>query len=72
MKLWLVVVKDKEISGEPDIGLAFVEGNELAAKAKARELEDACIAAGRERCVSRYREILRSKSYRALALIRTG
>lgn len=70
MKLWIVVVKDKELEGEPDIGVAFVEGNELAAKAKADELERACIEAGKARCVARYREVVRGKSYRASALIR--
>lgn len=71
MKLWLVVVKDKELPGEPDIGVAFVEGNELAAKAKVDDLERACIEAGKGRCVGRYREIERGKSYRASALVRT-
>jgi hypothetical protein len=71
MKLWLVVVKDKELAGEPDIGVAFVEGNELAAKAKVDELERACIEAGRARCIGRYSEVERGKSYRAVALVRT-
>lgn len=72
MKLWLVVVKDKELSGEPDIGFAIVEGNELAAKAKVDDLERACVRAGKARCIGRYREIERGKSYRATALLRTA
>lgn len=72
MKLWLVVVQDKELPGEPDIGVAFVEGNELAAKAKVVDLERACVKAGKGRCVGRYREVERGKSYRAAALLRTA
>lgn len=72
MKLWLIVVKDKELPGEPDIGMAFIEGNELAAKAKVDEMERVCIKAGKGRCVARYREIVRGKSYRATALLTTA
>jgi hypothetical protein len=71
MKLWLVVIMDKTMLHEPDVGVAFIEGNELAAKAKTREMERACIEAGMARCVGRYREVERGKSYRATALIRT-
>ena len=71
MKLWLVVIKDKELYGEPDIGVSIIEGNCMAAHAKAKEMEDACIAAGRGRCVSRVKEIERGKSYKATALLRT-
>jgi hypothetical protein len=71
MKLWLVVIKDKELYGEPDIGVSIVEGNELAAKNKRDEMQAACANAGRGRCVGRYREIERSKAYRATALLRT-
>lgn len=71
MKLWLIVIQDKSLYGEPDVGLAFVEGNELAAIARRKELEKECIAAGRGRCVGRHREIERGKAYRATALLRT-
>lgn len=71
MKLWLIVIKDKDLYGEPDVGVAVIEGNELAAKAKVDEMQLACINAGRCRCVGRYREIERGKSYRATALLRT-
>lgn len=71
MKLWLIVVKDKDLCDEPDVGIAIVEGNEGAAKAKVDEMQRLCIAAGRGRCVGRYREIERSKAYRATALLRT-
>jgi len=71
VKLWLVVVKDKELAGEPDIGMAVVEGNEMAAKNVAKQMEEACLAMKRCRCVSRVREIERGKQYRATALIRT-
>ena len=71
MKLYLIVIMDKELAGEPDIGMAIVEGNALAARRVAREMEAACIAAGRCRCVGRWREIERGKHYRATALLRT-
>lgn len=71
MKLWLIVVKDKEADGEPDIGMAVIEGNELAAKRRAEELEAECHEANR-RCVARWREIERGRSYRATALVKTG
>ena len=72
MKLWLIVIKDKELAGEPDIGLSVVEGNLEAAEAKRDELEAKCIRAGRGRCVGRVREIERGKDYRATALLRTS
>lgn len=72
MKLWLVVILDKEQAGEPDVGMAFVEGNELAANNVRDEMERACAAAGKARCIGRVREVLRGKHYRATALIRTG
>ena len=71
MQLWLVVVQDKELEGEPDIGMAFIEGNELAAQSAVRDFERTCIEAGRCRCVGRYREVLRGKQYRATALVKT-
>lgn len=71
MQLWLIVVQDKDLYDEPDIGVAFIEGNRLGANIKAREMERACIESGRGRCVARVREIERGKSYRATALLRT-
>jgi hypothetical protein len=71
VKLWLVVVMDKDQAGEPDVGMSVVEGNEKAAHAVMRLMEDAYRAAKKCRCVGRYREIERSKQYRAAALIRT-
>lgn len=71
MKLWLVVIKDKDRDGEPDVGMSLVEGNEKAAADVMRRMEQACIDRGMGRCVGRYREIERSKQYRATALIRT-
>lgn len=72
MKLFLVVIQDKELDGEPDIGLAICEGNELAARALVQEMEESCRKNGRFRCVGRYREIERWKQYRATALVRTS
>lgn len=72
MKLWLVVINNKELYGEPDVGVAVIEGNELAAKAKLEEMERLCTASGKARCIGRYREIERGKSYRATALLRTA
>jgi hypothetical protein len=71
VKLWLVVLQDKDLEGEPDVGCAFVEGNELAAKEVMRSMERDYRNAKRCRCVGRYREIERSKPYRAAALMRT-
>ena len=71
MKLWLVVIKDKELCGEPDVGVAIIEGNEGAAVAKRDEMQKLCIEAGKGRCVGRYLEIERGKAYRATALLRT-
>lgn len=72
MKLWLVVIKDKELPGEPDIGMAIVEGTESAAVLVGDEMVRACTVAGRARCVGRVREIERGKHYKARALVRTG
>jgi hypothetical protein len=72
VKLYLVVIQDKDLAGEPDIGLAIIEGNELDAHLKRQEMERACIAAGRCRCVGRVREIERGYSYRATSLLRTN
>jgi len=69
VKLWLVVVADKELLGEPDIGMAVVEGNQEAAIGVLREMKQKCADAGRHRCVGRVREIERSKHYRVLALV---
>lgn len=71
MRLWLVVIQDKDLAGEPDIGLAVVEGNRGAAEIVMREMEAACREAKRCRCVGHVREILRGKHYRARALVRT-
>jgi hypothetical protein len=72
MKLWLVVITDKDLRGEPDVGMAIVEGNRLAADARREELEEQCRSAGRGCCVGRVREIERSRAYRATALLRTS
>lgn len=72
MKLWLVVIKDKALAGEPDIGATVIEGNRLAADNARDDMERACIAAGRARCVGRVREIERGKHYRLAALLRTA
>lgn len=71
MQLWLIVIQDKDLADEPDIGVCIVEGNRMAADNKRREMEKACRQAGRCRCVGRVREIERSKAYRATALLRT-
>lgn len=72
MKLWLVVIQDKDLPGEPDIGMAIVEGNRLAADNVRDQMERDCTKAGRARCVGRVREIERGKHYKARALVRTG
>lgn len=72
MKLWLIIIKDKELNGEPDVGIAIIEGNARAAAMRRDEIQAECINAGRGRCVVRYREIERGKAYRATALLRTS
>ncbi len=72
MQIWLVVLQDKDLAGEPDVGLVFIEGNELAAQRAVKDIEEAARTDGRCRCVGRYREVLRGKQYRATALVKTN
>lgn len=72
MKLWMIIIKDKDLAGEPDVGVAVIEGNESAARLRREEMERSCIEAGRARCVGRVKEIDRGRAYRATALMRTG
>lgn len=72
MKLYLVVIQDKDLPGEPDIGMTIIEGNQLAADNARDQMERECAKAGRARCVGRVREVERGKHYKARAMIRTS
>lgn len=72
MQLWLIVLQDKDLAGEPDTGMVFIEGNELAAQRAVADIERAARDAGSCRCVGRYREVERGKQYRATALVKTN
>jgi hypothetical protein len=68
--LFLVMIKDKNLPGEPDIALAVVEvTDEEAANLAAEPTLELLAQAGRARCVSRARGIEPGKFYRLGALI---
>ena len=69
MKLYLIIVQDKDLSDEPDIGFTVVEGNELAAQSVMKELERKYLETGHVHCIARYQEILRGHEYKASMLI---
>lgn len=69
--LWLVVLKDKELRDEPDVGICLVEGTEDDAADAGRAMAHAAAEAGRGRCVPRWQRIDRGHLYRATALLRT-
>ncbi len=68
--IWLVVVQDKELAGEPDVGMAVVCGDAELASGVGRDMEDELRIAGRCRCVHHVRVIEPGKHYRVDALIR--
>lgn len=71
MRIWLVILQDKELAGEPDIGISFHLGEELGATAIGREMEAVMRLQGRCRCVHRIREVRQGDHYRTTALLRT-
>jgi hypothetical protein len=70
-QLWFVVLQDKELRGEPDVGICLVEGTEEDAAAAGRDMSRAAATAGRARCVSRWREVDPGCMYRATTLLCT-
>lgn len=68
--LFLVMIKDKSLPGEPDTALAVVEAaDEEAANLAAEPTLELLAQAGSARCVSRAREIDLGQFYRLGALI---
>lgn len=66
---WIVLLKDKDLPGEPDVGIAVVLGDEQdAARAVDRVEREACDA-GRARCVGRHLQIDLGRLYRIGALL---
>lgn len=73
MKLWLVVIKDKELAGEPDVGVGMFETDDVSEVESATcAVLEALASRGRGRCVARRIEIERSKFYRATMWFRTA
>jgi hypothetical protein len=69
VRTWVVVVQDKELLGEPDVGIGFEETEE-AARDLGRRLVDLLAEAGRGRCVFRVRDVETGRGYRATAILR--
>jgi hypothetical protein len=69
--LYLVVLQDKSLYGEPDVGLAIHHGDESGAHSLGCEMEAAMAMLDRCRCVHRVREIVPGRMYRATAMLRT-
>lgn len=68
--IFLVMIKDKSLPGEPDISLAVVEAaDEEAANLVAEPTLEQLAQTGRSRCVSRVLEIELGQVYRLGALI---
>jgi len=65
-KLWLVVIKDKELYGEPDVGVGIIESDDTSVvDAAGAKMLEALVARGRCRCTARRIEIERGRFYRA-------
>lgn len=70
--IWLVLVKNKELQGEPDVWFAVHTGTEDEAKALGIEMENSLISIGNCRCVSRVRPMVPGKPYRVGAVMIPG
>lgn len=70
--IWLVLVKNKELPGEPDTWFALHTGTEAEAEILGVEMEDALAAVGQGRCVSRVRPIEPGRQYRMAAVMIPG
>jgi len=66
---WLVTVCNRELSGEPDVGLAVSLGSAADAEALGQVMVDKLAVAGYGRCTYRARELEVSRAYRASALL---
>ena len=71
-KLWLVVIKDKELAGEPDVGVGVVDGTLTDATTAGATMLEALAERGRGRCVARATEIEVGRFYRATMWFRTA
>lgn len=61
MKLWIVILQDKELYLEPDIGVTFVESdNEQDAIDAGVAMRESALSNGRYRCVARHRADVRA------------
>ncbi len=72
--VWLVTLQDKDLEGEPDIGMAIVSDvhvhfAELRAQTVGRNMEAEMRAVGRCRCVATVRPINNNQIYAIDALI---
>lgn len=70
--IWLVLVKNKELHGEPDTWFAVHTGTELEAKQLGIQMEEALAAVGHGRCVSRVHPIEPGRQYRMAAVMIPG
>lgn len=75
--VYLVVLQDKEMFGEPDVGMAIVADEDVYAAEKraesvGRNMEGEMRAAGRCRCVAFVRPVATDTSYRIGSLIRAA
>lgn len=68
--IFLVTVHDKELDGEPDVGLCIVVGDEELASRAGRAMEAELSAVGRGRCVASWRKIEPGFCYRIGSLIK--
>lgn len=68
---WLVIVCNKDLSGEPDVGLALSLGSSDDAETLGQQMVDQLAAAGHGRCAYRVRELEVGRGYRASALLAT-
>ena len=69
---WFVTVCNKELPGEPDVGLAVSLGSAADAEALGQMMADKLAVAGHGRCTYRKRELEVNCPYRASTLIATA
>lgn len=63
MKLWIIVIKDKDLPDEPDVAFAIIEGNAGAAEICRRELVEKLTADQPHRYRGRVSELERGRLY---------
>lgn len=74
--VWLVVLQDKDMAGEPDVGMAIVADEDVymgekRAESVGHNMEGEMRAVGRCRCVAYVRPIEADRMYRLGAILRT-